>query len=201
MKKMYLYNTRICLLAIILVAVLTGCGKEKNVSATTNKTQNVEVTESPVTVTEAPVTITEAPVNTATATPTPIEETTPVINHSTEYIYARDFELTKEEEEFLAKLERTHLIPFLGQYRITEKYVDYTGAEYWGNWEYEITVCCERGKDRLTLVYRAYIGSFNPNVEEDVLFYDTILLERQIAGEWEIIGDYERTTGLQDHIN
>ena len=194
MKKNF--KIRTIMLLIACAFVLTGCGAEKTASAVAPTTTSNETTSTP--------TATVVPTDTIDTTPTsaPTNEPTPTVSNTIGYVFMSDFEFPEEDRVYFEGIEKTHILPFLEEYCITEKYIDALGGNGWGQTLYEVTYVCKKDdRHTLMLVFRSSRIVENPEKIEDSLLYDSVICESMIAGEWETTSEYYSVYGLTGHIN
>jgi hypothetical protein len=52
----------------------------------------------------------------------------------------------------------------------------------------------------MKVIYKAFIGSYSPDNVQDELFFDYVLAEHLIQGEWEIMCEFRNVEKIEDHI-
>ncbi len=165
MKKSFI----ICL-TVVVITLLTGCGEQKPVGATS----------SPVTTTNSPEAAkpTEQPI--ATVTQTVVVEPQVV-----DFIEINDTKLLDDDRAYFTQLEQTHIRPYLNGYSIVEKYIEYTGNKKNGYEEYRVTYVCRNGRKEIEFIFRASQMAYYADKVNDNVYYDVITIE--VEGELSLI--------------
>ncbi|MBP5461605.1 MAG: hypothetical protein J6Y20_05705 [Lachnospiraceae bacterium] len=198
MKNMRI-KYRLLFVATILAFMITGCGKETPVSATsetpTNEVTNVSMTETPVvTITEDPApvaTVTEEPIVTPTDVPTPT-----IIHVSMSDVVVFETPISETDKTFFQGLYEKHIEPFLNGYEVQEISIRDTGAKRYGYNIYEVLYICQKGSVRLSMHSFISAMEYEDVVADDVFFDRIVMIENQ-----EIIAEYENALGLSNYIN
>ena len=189
----YINKVKVIAIMIMAVVMFAGCEKRENPTETPISTT---VTVPVVNTTEGTPTSVPTEVPTATNTPEPTKAIT--LNHAKSF--DSDREIPAEDLEYFARLEESHILPFLDGFCVDKKKADFLGGTQVR--EYELIYTCSKGDVRIVLKFNFKANkSYKTDVEEDTILFRNILVEGLYEGEWTVISEWQGVKGLEGHLN